>query len=689
MNDIMKHLYKGFIVTKDKRPLMPFKSENNPKLMTWEHIQECNYQEYGGVLNTNVVLIDVDDTKQSEVLLQIVKDNKLHCRVLKTSRGMHFLFNNHQFIDGGMRPFNQPFTKILLACGINADIKVGCKNTIQILKYDGVERQVIYDNVTNIEKGLYDDVPFYLWHFEHDKLTNNVIYPIENGQRNDTIYEYKLALYRYFKQSFNKSQYKQVLQLVNKYICTEPIDDKEFNVIARYENNNEGINKEIGGKIKEQPKKKPEKLNELEIALLILNTKCEHFINFKNKLYVYENNVYTCDDLAINRALNRASDVLGTYIGIHKREYVKIQLLCNLPTITKMHNEYINFKNGLYNVKEHKFLGTHSPLCITFNQIPHNYTNKLSNQAQKNVEQFFDDITCNNEHVKKLLFESIGYSMYTRKSLRKMFILHGGKCNGKSTFLKLVENVIGEFNTCALAMQDLEKRFKPVALNKKLLCLGDDIENTSIELTSTLKKVVSGDEIEVEEKGKQPFRINPYASLFFSCNEIPRIKNDNSGALLSRIIYIPFHNYFKPSVKFKRQFDDTILNNEQAMEYIVNKAVTNLHDLLERESFTSCQEVQELTTLQSVKSSTISTFITDKGYLRNDFIDKPIRDCYNEYCDYINSIFDDEDDLQDIKKESIRMFSKYIRNNYNLKSQSRKIEQQNGLKRDTKVFIAK
>ena len=49
-----------------------------------------------------------------------------------------------------------------------------------------------------------------------------------------------------------------------------------------------------------------------------------------------------------------------------------------------------------------------------------------------------------------LLEEVIGYTFYRRNELRKAFILIGDKANGKSTFLDMIKNVLGEENVSAL-----------------------------------------------------------------------------------------------------------------------------------------------------------------------------------------------------------------------------------------------
>jgi putative DNA primase/helicase len=84
------NLYKGYVPTSGKRPTIPFKDRPSSELLTLEAAQR--YPEYAAVLNTNAVLVDIDDYEQSEILFNIVKQRNLKCKVTATNRGKHFLF---------------------------------------------------------------------------------------------------------------------------------------------------------------------------------------------------------------------------------------------------------------------------------------------------------------------------------------------------------------------------------------------------------------------------------------------------------------------------------------------------------------------------------------------------------------------------------------------------------------------
>ena len=72
-------LYKGFVPTKDKKCLMPFKNATSEELLSYEQVK--GLPEYAGILSDDTILVDVDDMDQSMVLLTIIETLGLKCRV--------------------------------------------------------------------------------------------------------------------------------------------------------------------------------------------------------------------------------------------------------------------------------------------------------------------------------------------------------------------------------------------------------------------------------------------------------------------------------------------------------------------------------------------------------------------------------------------------------------------------------
>lgn len=103
-------LYKGYVECKGKASIEKLK--NRTKWKTYDEVKGLN--GFGGVLADDTVLIDIDDPDQAETLMKIVEELQLNCKVIRTSRGKHFLFKNHSL--------PKCRTHVPLAVGLTADI---------------------------------------------------------------------------------------------------------------------------------------------------------------------------------------------------------------------------------------------------------------------------------------------------------------------------------------------------------------------------------------------------------------------------------------------------------------------------------------------------------------------------------------------------------------------------------------
>ena len=84
-------LYKGYVETKGKQSIEKLKGRKDFK--TYEEVKDCD--GFGGILADDTILVDIDDSEQSEMMMNIVEELQLDCRVYQTTRGRHFLFKNH------------------------------------------------------------------------------------------------------------------------------------------------------------------------------------------------------------------------------------------------------------------------------------------------------------------------------------------------------------------------------------------------------------------------------------------------------------------------------------------------------------------------------------------------------------------------------------------------------------------
>lgn len=546
--------FRGFVKTRNKKCLDKFK-DGSP-LRTFDEVKDLS--EYAGILANDTVLIDVDDRKSAEKLLNIIEQEEILCQVRETTRGMHFYFKNNG-------SFKKSATKATLAIGIKCDIKVGSKNSYAVLKYKNQEREVIYDILDNEN---YSVVPKWLGVI---RTKMDLLSKVEGDGRNTTLYSYILPLQ---EAGLSKDEIIKTLDIVNRYIFDEPLDKNEFETITRDEAFETAL----------IPNFYDEKTFLFEEFAKYL-VKTLHIKRINGQLHFYHEGIYVEGLYKIEAEMIKIIPKLGRAKRTETLDYINL-LVQDEETISDAN--LIAFKNGVYDIDSDSIL-PFSPQYVITNQINWNYRHDVYSEL---VDKTLNKLACNDVEIRALLEEVVGFTFFRKNELRRAFILIGAKRNGKSTYIAMLQKLLGEVNTSALDLKELGDRFKTAELFGKLANLGDDIDDDFIKNAAIFKKLVTGDRLSAERKGQDPFSFNNYAKFIFSANTLPRVK-DRSGAVLDRLIVIPFNATFSssdpdfdPHIKYK-------LIEPECIEYLIRMGMEGLKRILDRLEFTKSEKVEE------------------------------------------------------------------------------------------------
>ena len=288
---------------------------------------------------------------------------------------------------------------------------------------------------------------------------------------------------------------------------------------------------------------------------------------------------------------------------------------------------YIAFKNGLYDLDTDEFMDF-TPNVIVTNKINFNYNPQAHSDL---IENTLDKLSCYDDNVRSLLEEVVGYCFYRRNELRTSFILIGDKANGKSTYLDMIKTLLGDENTSSLDVKELGDRFKTAEVFGKLANIGDDIGDDFIPNPAAFKKLVSGESMNVERKGQDPFDFNNYSKLLFSANNIPRIK-DKSGAVINRLVIIPFDARFSkddpdydPYIKYK-------LRQPDCMEALIVLGLQGLKRVLKNYSFTKSDRVEKEIEEYEKNNNPILIFFDEIGV--DEIENEVTREVYKQYQEF-------------------------------------------------------
>lgn len=326
-------------------------------------------------------------------------------------------------------------------------------------------------------------------------------------------------------------------------------------------------------------------------------------------------------------------EVIGIYpdarSGFRKEVMSYIDLMA--PKKPQADPKYIRFKNGVLDIETLELTsnnGTH----LLLNEVPHDWNPEAESEL---VDKTFGSIAQGNEAVIANLWEMFGLSLYRGHDVSRMILLQGSGANGKSTLLDMLKCLLGVENCFSLPIHELGEKFQLVPAMGKLALIGDDIASDFVngKACAVMKKFVTGEAVNDQYKGGATFQFNPYATLIYSCNEIPRFADGTFG-FERRIHPIPLTARFAPG---SDGYDPRLkqkLCAEECIEYAIVKAVDALRAARERMGLTpnSLSERMRADILRdNDPAGGFITEMTKQGYV---FLNKSNSMVYGEFEDW-------------------------------------------------------
>lgn len=575
-------MFKGYVETRGKKTIEAVKGRTE----FWSLEEVKHLKEYGGVLADDMILVDIDNREEAEKLNYILDDMGINCTKIETSRGMHFYFKNNGVKSNSIHKSN--------AIGLTIDTKLGCRNAVIPLKINGKLRPIISTGVIDIMPKWLTVIPRGVPNFNS----------LEDGDgRNQTLFNYILTLQ---KHGFTKKEVRETINVINKYILVDKLEEKEIKTILRDEAFTENTFLDSNGKWSHM--------------LFTEYLRREYNIILINKvLHFYNEGVYTGGTYEIERLIVKH---IPTLPKSKRAEVLALLQITAVETQLSKPN-YIVCNNGLLNIDTFQ-LEPFTPDYISINKIPVNYNPDSKSPV---VDHVLNKICCQDSQLRLLIEEMIGYPLLRRPEVGKCFILTGRGANGKSTLLEMLSAMLGEENISSIGMEEIEQRFKTAEIVGKLANIGDDISNGYMAENSKFKKLVTGEPLMVEKKGLDPYKIRNYGKLIFSANEVPRV-NDLSNGLGRRLILVPFNATFSSKDKDYDPFIKDKLMEQESLEYLLTLGVEGLKRILKSNNmnFTQAEAVQKEINEYNHVNNPLLMFIDDYK-----IDNEPIQYVYNKY----------------------------------------------------------
>lgn len=506
----------------------PLYKRTDPRLYLKEDELERE-DNVGIIVPDDVVVIDFDKEGEFDIAYNIVESIGIKTMVMRSGRGGHMWFK----IPEGFEPKVSSHLMTPLQLMIDTRTGYGGKQSHVVIKKDGEWRE--FDGTEELDYLPHIFTPVEKYPPE-DKMDRFKFW-FDQRNRNTSMYQSIIWLTRYF----GRLDTIEILDIVNRFILDTPISGDEFATITREEAFNDIIHKNFYEGQKFLHQKVAEYLM-VELSLFKMD---------ENNLMYYDASE------GMYKRLNRQasgnllhSKIVELCPASTKRNRIEVMetLMARVEQFKPSGEEWVACKNGVLNVYTRQLI-PFTPMIKVTRKIDTMF-DPTANDTR--VDDFLMGVSCGDTDVISLLCEMIGYTLMRTNKYESWFVLEGGGSNGKSTYIETIEWMLGTHNVSKLELVELEgtgdNRFKRVDLVGKFANLGDDIGTNTLEQSSILKKIATGEGFTVEQKGDPVFNIHPtdIPKLIFSWNEPPKFK-DKSYGFARRFVVIPFNARFDQS----------------------------------------------------------------------------------------------------------------------------------------------
>ena len=188
-----------------------------------------------------------------------------------------------------------------------------------------------------------------------------------------------------------------------------------------------------------------------------------------------------------------------------------------------------------------------------------------------------------NEEETEELIETIqmalGESLTGRTNKEHLYILYGSGSNGKSTFVKVVNDVFGDYGTSInsdlLVQNNSSSQSNEFSLSAllgaRMISTSETAEGKRLDEV-IIKKMLGGEKINAQFKYGQPFSFMPTFSPWMSTNNKPIIRATDFGTW-RRIFFVPFLNTFTEQTKDVEMPKKLAAENAQILGWMIQGAV--------------------------------------------------------------------------------------------------------------------
>jgi P4 family phage/plasmid primase-like protien len=231
-------------------------------------------------------------------------------------------------------------------------------------------------------------------------------------------------------------------------------------------------------------------------------------------------------------------------------------------------------------------------------------------------DRFLEECMGGDEELARYVQKAVGYSLTGSVREHVLFFLHGAGANGKSTFVNLVLELLGDYGVVGapdllLAKNGNAHPTEQTDLSGARLVSCQEVEQGRTWAEATLKQLTGGDPIKARRMREDFWTFLPTHKFWISGNSKPNVRGTDAG-IWRRMRLIPFEVSF-----LGREDRDLKTKLEAELEGILAWAVRGC-GLWLREGLTPPRKVLEATEAYREEQDSLGLFLHERCELEED-----------------------------------------------------------------------
>ncbi len=348
-------------------------------------------------------------------------------------------------------------------------------------------------------------------------------------------------------------------------------------------------------------------------------------------IYVYENGAYIVGE-------HRVKTLLEKWLGEETTSHVVNEILDHIRRSSFIDRYEFNKFEGIIPV-QNGLLDLKSLTLKPFdkNQI-FTYKIAVSFDQSKDCPKFkkwLAEVLA--EEDIPTLQEYSGYCLLPAMPFHRSMWFYGIGRNGKGTFIKTLEAVLGKNNCAYISIQafDGARNFSESQLWGKLINVSSEPQADRELQTPLFKKLTGDDYLDAEIKCVQRrISFRSFAKFFILGNRYPQV-NDDTIAFWERVLLLPWTNIFLEGKNQIQHIEKTWLSDPDEVSGILNWMLEGLQRLLENEAFTVTKSQRETIIEFQKASDPPAAWLSERCEfdVKGSILKTDAYEDYKNYCD--------------------------------------------------------